>query len=218
MAKILKSADNVNKSIQFEVTENAQSISLNFNSEITDDVFKKMRVNLQLVSKNKGNEVLYDVTFEELSKILKVFYNQLLRVIPLTIKDNLKLDADNKLLVTITWTGIEQVTNFSYSLNTMIGNVESPLIIKKVLVEDVKDINTEFYPVLMIDGNVLEYESVLLVQNSEGIMEPRKVLMAQSLIKTLIAKDETYLLNAVTQNQVVKITGKNVNVYLLNVV
>lgn len=213
MAKIRKAVDTANKTVQFEIRENAHSVSLFFNPQVTNT--NNIVAEVQLVSKNKGNEILYSVKLDDLRKVLKGFFPSLNNTLPFSIGQNLKLSDDNYLLITLKWTN-EQVTSFEYAINTVVQNTESPIIIKETSVNGDLNLDTEFYPLLLIDGGVEEYETVVMVDDS-GVLTPRKIFMNRNLIISLIENGDFFLHNAVTKDQKVKIKGTSIKVYLLNV-
>lgn len=214
-----KQADNVNKSVQFEVREAAQSVSLKWNAEITDSHKNDMLVQVELVSKNKANQTLYKQKVSELKSILKQFLPKMKDVLPFAFGKSLSLNDDNYLLVTITFPNIAdvQVTNFEYSLNTYVQATESPLIIKEINIADEKDINTEFYPVILLGADVEQFQTVVMLSEANGVLVPKKVFYNKSLISSLIDADSDYLPVAVANQQTVTVQADNKKVYLLNI-
>lgn len=209
--------DNVNKTVQFSIKEDAQSVSVMTNAEFGNADLDGANVTVELVMTGKMNQTLFNDTFGNLKKVLKGFFPSLDRVIPFALDKSLILNDNAYLLVTIKWDAATPMTDFGYQINKYVQNTDVPLAIKKKTVAVSEDINTEFYPILLVDGSTKELETVVMVDNGTGVLQPQKINYSSPLIKSLIPATENYLPMLLQNNQKVKITGDNVSVYLLQV-
>jgi len=218
---IKKQADNVNKIIQFDIRENANSLSLNFNPEITADKVDAMKVQVELVSKGKPNQVVYAQTFGELKSILKAFYPNYKNFIPFAYGDSLELNDDNYFLVSITWNFADQVTLFEYSINSSVGLTQSPLIIKEKKISEETKVDSEFYPLLLVKPDISEFETVVMSQDTPtSSMIPKKVFYNSSYIQSVTDADHDYLAVVLTPNQTFTARVKanvTAKLYLINI-
>lgn len=215
MGFINRAADNANKTVQFEVRENANSVSFDYDrSKFTNE--NVLKITVELVSKNKQNQKLYSLTMADLKMLLKQFMPKLGGVIPFSFGKSLILNDDNYLLVTVSWDGIEEMNGFKYAINSYVQTTESPLIIKEILVEDERDIDSEFYPVLLLSGDIERFETVVMVANSAGALEQTKVLYNKTLITSMTDSDADFLAVGLSQNQKFRVEADDQKVYLLN--
>ncbi|MCT3810758.1 hypothetical protein HZQ51_18535 [Elizabethkingia anophelis] len=143
----IASIDAVQKKSQIEVTDSAHSAYLKVDNVAAYDT---LNVKAELVSKNRPNQVLYDLPLKDLhEKVLQNFFPQIGGfLIPLAVNDNLTLSADNKILLTLSWTAAQNITTIEYGFNTT--NTYSPLVVKALTLNGETDINTEYFRSLIL--------------------------------------------------------------------
>ncbi|RKS98241.1 hypothetical protein [Chryseobacterium defluvii] len=221
MSWIKRAADNVNKTVQFEVRENANSLSLNFNAEITGAMVDGTKCQVELVSKGKPNQVVFSQTFGELKSILKAFFPNFKNFVPFTVQESLVLNDDNYFLITLSWTHAEPVTLFEYSINSTVGLTQSPLIIKEKIITEETKIDSEFYPVMFVKEDIREFETVVMAQDTpDSPMIPKKVFYNSSYIQSVRDADQDFLPVGLSKNQNVTVRvadGVTAKLYLVNV-
>ncbi|MDV3714014.1 hypothetical protein CMU40_18450 [Elizabethkingia anophelis] len=145
----IASIDAVQNKSQIEVTDSAHSVYLKVDNVAAYDT---LNVKAELVSKNRPNQVLYDLPLKDLhEKVLQNFFPQIGGfLIPLAVNDNLTLSADNKILLTLSWTAAQNITTIEYGFNTVATNTYSPLVVKALTLNGETDINTEYFRSLIL--------------------------------------------------------------------
>ncbi|KUY26565.1 hypothetical protein [Elizabethkingia ursingii] len=180
---ILKNAsiDSVQKKTQIEVTDSAHSIYLK-----PDNVqsYAYLNVKAELVSKNRPNQVLYDLPLKDLhDKVLQNFFPQIGGfLIPLAVNDNLTLTSENKILLTVSWTAAQNITTIDYGFNTVATNTFSPLVVKSLALNGETDINTEYFRALILPAP----ENVRYL---EQLKNGAKIYKSAELIKAPVIPD-----------------------------
>ncbi|MEL7675935.1 hypothetical protein [Elizabethkingia meningoseptica] len=171
--------DAVQKKSQIEVKDSSHSIYLKVNNV---DAYPGVNVKAELVSKNRPNQVLYDLPLKDLhEKIMQNFYPQIGGfIIPLAVNDNLTLSSDNKILITLSWDADHNITSIEYGLNTVTTNTYSPLVVKAMTLNGETDILTEFFRALILP-NTVKY--------LEQIKNGAKVYKSAELVKAAIVPD-----------------------------
>ncbi|MCT3660881.1 hypothetical protein HZR02_18560 [Elizabethkingia anophelis] len=177
----IASIDAVQKKSQIEVTDSAHSAYLKVDNV---GAYDTLNVKAELVSKNRPNQVLYDLPLKDLhEKVLQNFFPQIGGfLIPLAVNDNLTLSADNKILLTLSWTAAQNITTIEYGFNTVATNTYSPLVVKALALNGETDINTEYFRSLILPppANVKYLE-----QLKNGV----KIYKSAELIKAPIIPD-----------------------------
>ncbi|HAO06540.1 MAG TPA: hypothetical protein DCQ50_06010 [Chryseobacterium sp.] len=212
MSEIRKPIDGENGLVQFEIAENVQSIGFIIGG-IPDSVDCKVRV--ELVSKNKTNQTLYDLKMADLRKILSFAYPKLGNVLPFAIGKSLVLNDDNKLFVTILFPAETIATSFAYTVNTYVETTQNPMVIKTVKVEEESEVSTEFYPLMLVSQDAQSYETLVMVKDQVGTLIPNKVFFGKDFIKANIQNNSEFLPMVTQSNQKVKIVGNSTNYLLL---
>ncbi|UBB90218.1 hypothetical protein J4771_02355 [Candidatus Kaistella beijingensis] len=212
MSVIRKPIDGENGLVQFEIAENAQSIGFIIGG-IPDSVDCKVRV--ELISKNKTNQTLYDLKMEDLRKILSFAYPKMGNVLPFAIGKSLVLNDDNKLLVTILFPAETIATSFAYTVNTYVEITQNPMVIKTVKVEEEAEVSTEFYPLMLVSQDAESYETLVMVKDQVGVLIPNKVFFGKDFIEANIQNNSEFLPMVTQSNQKVKIVGNSTNYLLL---
>lgn len=212
MSEIRRPIDGENGLVQFEIAENAQSIGFVIGG-VPDAADCKVRV--ELVSKNKTNQTLYDLKMADLRKILAFAYPILGNVLPFAIGKSLVLNDDNRLLVTIKFPAETVATGFSYTVNSYVETTQNPMVVKTIKVEEEAEVSTEFYPLMMLSKDVESYETLVMVKDEVGTLIPNKVFFGKDLIKANLQNGSDYLPMVTQSNQKVKIVGNSTNYLLL---
>lgn len=217
MSYVNVTADNVNKVIQFEVKDNCQSISLQFNPEITPALLGDTNVLVTLVMKNKPEQVLINSKFSSIKDVLKHFIPSLNSMIPVSFATNLVLNADAYIRVTLTWTHAIPVTVFQYSLNTTLFDEKIPLIIKEIAIDGEVEVDTEYYPLVLVDPSITSMETIVMIEGEDDVLRPQKVFMNSSLMQSQLEVNETYVCLATEPNQKLKFVGTGKKVFLMQI-
>lgn len=215
MSLIRKSIDAVNKLVQFEIKESCQSVCLVFEGSAIPTL-NQLTATVELVSKNKRDEVLYRQKLSLVKQLLRQFVPNMGYILPLALDKNLKLSEDAYLRVTIVWEGTNP-TSFGYKLNKVLGYTSVPLSIKEVRGGT---IDTEYYPLLMVGAGVNSIDTVVMMEDVDGVLKPEKVSLNRNYIDSMRPYNEDstaikFLPLFVTQNQKVEIEGDVAN-YLIN--
>ena len=222
MSFIRKTIDTANNQIQFEVSESCQSLNLKFNPEFAPYV-NDVKIRLTKISRNAPNQDLYSGVFEDLKDLFRSFFPNYPSVLPFSIGKNLLLSEDDKILVTIDYTPQTDVngvipatvpTSFEYELNKFFVDTNSPLVIKKVVVSEQMDLDTEFYPTLLIPSDAESFETIVMQREVGKPATNKKVFYGMDLISSNIPSGEDYMAIAVSVNQVVTLKG-NCTCYLV---
>lgn len=217
-----KTIDTANNQIQFEVSESCQSVNLKFNPEFASYV-DDVKIRLTKISRNSANQDLYSGVFSDLKSLFKNFFAGLCNVIPFAIGKNLLLSEDDKILVTIDYTpqtdenGVISATvptSFEYELNKFLQDTNSPLVVKKVVVSEQIDLDTEFYPTLLIPDDAESFETIVMQREVGKPATNKKVFYGSELLQSMIESGQDYLGISVSVNQVVTIKG-NCTAYLV---
>lgn len=222
MAYKLVSIDGVNKIAQFSITENAQSVSVRRNG-IYSDLDDKMKIRLELVCKDKPNQLLYNGDVALLRSILKHFSDNL-NVIPFNLQKNLILDANNYIQVTLDFSAMVEVPQkLEVSENSVIENSKDAFVVKAIPVDGTVDIDTEFYPLCLIPAGVDYMETIVMVQERDelgnfGAMKPVKVHYNDSMVKTIISNGESFAVIVLQKNQRITVSASQKNVFLMQIV
>ncbi|MDV3776065.1 hypothetical protein CMU25_18755 [Elizabethkingia anophelis] len=173
--------DAVQHKSQIEVKDSAQSVYLKVDNA---GAYATVNVKAELVSKNKPNQVLYDLPLKDLhEKVLQNFFPQIGGfLIPLAVNDNLTLSSDNKILITISWTAAQNITTIEYGFNTVSTNTYNPLVIKAMTLAGETDIDTEYFRALILPSpDNVKY----LEQLKNGV----KIYKNSDLIKSSVIPD-----------------------------
>lgn len=216
MSKIRKNIDAVNKLVQFEIKEPCSSISFELEGEGVSAA--DLNYHVELISKNKRNEILYNQKNSTLRNLLNSFIPRLKNLVPLTLGKNLQLNNDTFVRVTISWESNVNPNSFSYRLNRVIDSTSVPLVIKEVTAGTV---DTEYFPLLMVGRDVESLETVVMLEDDNGVITPQKVSYSKEYIEAMrpnvIGVHVFYLPLFVTQNQKVEIEGSDSEKhYLIN--
>lgn len=218
MAHLRRSIDAVNGQIQFEVTENANSVNLKFNPEFSQHI-ENLKVRVEKITKNATDRVLYSGTMKELREVLKFAFPKMQNFLPFAIGKSLILSDEDKLVVTLSFDSDAQEesrkpTSFEYELNKYVETTQNPLVIKKVTVDEELSFSSEFYPFVMLPQNTESYETVVMAQTSNNVSEPRKIFLGNQLINSAMQPDHTFLAMVTSPNQNLTVKG-NCSIYLI---
>ena len=227
MAFLRRAIDVANREIQFEISDSCNSVNLKFNPEFID--VNSVFVRVEMVSKNTANQVLYAGYLLDLKLLFKFAYLQWDNMLPFAIGKNLSLNDDIRLLVTLNFPEnqvvppsygsvgepLELPTSFQYELNTVIGETNNPLVIKKVDVNEELTFSTEFYPLLLLSSNAESYETVVMVKDKSGNDVPKKLFYGSKFIKSQLQYDAFYLPIVTAAEQKVTVKGTSTSYLIL---
>ena len=216
MSFLRRSIDVVNKEVQFEIAENANSVNLRFNPEFEASI-PSVLVRVEKVTKNATDKTLYSGRLSDIASILKVAFPVMGSVLPFAIGKSLVLNDDDKLVITLSFDGEEMPTSFEYEINKFADTTSNPLVIKKVVVDEEASFSTEFYPLLLLPKTVESYETIVLKeeQTSTGIVTvPYKIFIGKALLSAQAVEGHAYVPMVTAPNQQVTIKGL-VTVYLI---
>lgn len=203
--------NNANKVVQFEVKDIAESISVKMAGVDLDTC----NIKVEMISKNKSGKVLYDLTYSQLQELLVAFYPQFNGIIPLSMSGNLTINSDNYILVTVSWT-TGTATDFEYSLNTGLNSASYPLVLKPKTVDGEIELDTEFYNLIALPVELTNFETVVMVQNTDGKMYSQKISYTKEYLNSLKKENTNFSYIPVELNQVVNLTSDDsVTVYLI---
>jgi len=154
------------KVAQFELKDASHSINLfvNGTNKPTADIYNELNVKVEIVSKNRPTQVLYDLPLKEVHKALKPYFKGItspsVSLIPLALNQNLVLSTDVKALITVTWNA-QTINSISYSTNLFLSETFMPIVVKKVaLATGFTDVETDYFTGLLLPNSVKSMETV----------------------------------------------------------
>ncbi len=195
MAFLRRPIDAVNTEIQFELNESCSSVNLKFNPEFTQSYIDALVIRVERISKNTANQVLYSGVYSDLKAVLAFAFPTIANILPFAVGKSVELSDEVKVLVTIQFSAesqtsrgltVEKPTSFEYELNTTVQTTRNPLLIKKIVVDEEMTVDSEFYPLLLVDRAVKSFETVVIVQNELGVDIPKKVFYGHEFLNSSI--------------------------------
>lgn len=156
--------DSVNKTVQFTIDDSCSSISYSAKNSGFPVLLQKSHISVDLVRKGKTDVNLYNDSAENISKVVKaIFDKQISNLIPLSFRNqfgqDLNLSDSVSVKITIKFykdaDEDETVDSFEYEMNKLGKSKGSsvnklPFTFKKVEVDTVKEIDTEYYKDVVI--------------------------------------------------------------------
>lgn len=189
------------KNAQIEIKDPAHSIvfgaSLGAGSPALDP---ELQVKIELVSKNRPNQVLVDLKFVEFKEVIRPMFKgiKIMSLIPLALSDNLILSADNKILITLSWK-TANVTAMTYSVNTLKSNTYTPLVVKAVDLTQNRTLDTEYFTALRLNDEI---------HGIETIVDGNKIYQHRDLLWATVT-DSNDVLVKVDPNQKITVEGSD---------
>ncbi|OPC37701.1 hypothetical protein [Elizabethkingia miricola] len=189
------------KNAQIEIKDPAHSIvfgaSLAQGSPALDP---ELQVKIELVSKNRPNQVLVDLKFVEFKEVIRPMFKgiKIMSLIPLALSDNLILSADNKILITLSWK-TANVTSMTYTVNTLKSNTYTPLVVKAVDLTQNRTLDTEYFTALRLNDEI---------HGIETIVDGNKIYQSRDLLWATVT-DSNDVLVKVDPNQKITVEGSD---------
>ena len=189
------------KNAQIEIKDPAHSIIFSPSlAQGSPALYPELKVKIELVSKNRPNQVLVDLGFQEYKDVIRPMFKgiKVLDLIPFALSDNLILSADNKLLVTLSWkTAV--VTSITYVANTLKSNTFTPLVVKPVDLIQNRTLDTEYFTALRLNDEV---------NGIETIVDGSKIYQGRDLLWATVS-DSNDVLVKVDPNQRITVEGSD---------
>ena len=195
MAFLRRPIDAVNNEIQFELNESCSSVNLKFDPEFKQNYVDALNIRVERISKNTANQILYSGAYSDLKAVLAFAFPTIGNILPFAVGKSLELSDEVKVLVTIQFSAESQIakglevlkpTSFEYELNTTVQTTRNPLLIKKIVVDEELTLDSEFYPLLLVDRAVKSFETVVIVQNEVGVDVPKKVFYGHEFLNSAL--------------------------------
>lgn len=156
--------DSVNNTVQFSIDDSCSSISFDARKNGQPVALQKSEISIDLVRKGKTDVNLYKDSYLNIQRIVNaIFKKDLNKLIPLSFKNqfgqDLNLSDSVSVKITIKFfkdaNFDETVDSFQYEMNKLGKSKGSsvnklPFTFKKVEVDTVKEIDTEYYKDLVI--------------------------------------------------------------------
>lgn len=193
--------DQLNKTVQFDITENCSGVSFKF------DKTADLNYKVELISKNDTNRTLLEGSVSDLSKILNQFLGFNGSFVPFANRKNLILTNDVKIRFTIDWKTAPQdktVTSIAYDLITEFEETTKPLVILKESFSISEEVSTENYDYLLLPEDFESFESVSTV-TTNGVVKQTKQFMTAEAFSSLTSFINSDLLLRTFSGQKVKI-------------
>lgn len=212
--------DQVNKTVQFTIDDSCSSISYSAKKGGQNVNLVKSEISVDLVRKGKTDINLYKDSAENISMIVKSIFNKdIFRLIPLSFRNefghDLNLSDNVSVKITIKFFKDaevdETVDSFQYEMNklgksTGTSQNKYPFTFKKVEVDTVKEVDTEYFKHLVI------VDRTNLISLSSDTPKDGDVFLTSEYLATEF-QDYIHLETGLNQTVEVKSNGIT-NVYL----
>lgn len=195
MSWIKKPVDQQNKSLQFDITEDATSLhyQLAEPGQTADNAAERFKVLVERVRQNAPNEVLFNGTQAELNNVLGLFNTGVSRkIIPFSVNKVLKITPEDKIVLTIDFSELTILpTVFKYQLSKYGQKSEVPFMIKKVDFEDQVTLNSSDFNFVALTTQH-DFETVVM-SNETGVYSPKKVFIPGPSIYQMVKDSASWI-------------------------